>query len=107
MLTYKLSRAEYLALRNGPTKPVGSEAEPVVDFWSYYAAIPDQNFEGFDRDRGTVSHAYRDFTERFEHLVNTNDRNVFMVLVLAIAEEKVIGHYLLNLNREYGLEAQS
>jgi hypothetical protein len=106
MVTHNLSRAEYLALQNGPTKPVGSEAEPVADFWPYYGSIPDQDFEGFDRKRGTVSHAYRDVTQRFEHvLVNTNDSNVFMVLVLAIADKKVIGHYLLNLNREYGLEA--
>jgi hypothetical protein len=85
MLTHNLSKAEFLAAHNDPMKPVDGDVEPAVDFWPYYAAIPDRDFGGFDRSREVVSYAYRDATERFEHvLVSTNDRNVFMVLVLAL-----------------------
>jgi len=41
---------------------------------------------------------------RFDHvLVNSEDRNVFMVVVLDREAGKVHGHRLLDLNREYGL----
>jgi hypothetical protein len=43
-------------------------------------------------------------TGRFQHvLVDSEDKNVFMVLVLDIAGSSVLGHRLLDLNREYGL----
>lgn len=38
-------------------------------------------------------------------LVNSEDKNVFMVLVLDLASRSVLGHRLLNLNQEYGLES--
>ena len=103
--TQKLSRPSFLAYHSDPMRPVAQSAEPVLDFWPYYEAIPDADFEGYER-RGTVCNAYREGTGRFEHiLVNTNDRNVFMVLIVAIDPKAVVGHHLLNLNREYGLEA--
>jgi hypothetical protein len=40
----------------------------------------------------------------FQHvLVNSEDKNLFMILVLDIANRKVLGHRLLELNLEYGL----
>jgi hypothetical protein len=41
---------------------------------------------------------------RFEHvLINSEDRNVFMVIVLELEASRVLGHHLLDLNRLYGL----
>jgi len=36
--------------------------------------------------------------------VGSENRNVFMVLVLDLGERAVIGHRLLDLNQEYGLD---
>jgi hypothetical protein len=42
----------------------------------------------------------------YEHvLVNTEDQNVFMVLVLDLDAGVVYGHRILDLRREYGLGA--
>jgi hypothetical protein len=40
-------------------------------------------------------------------LINTEDRNIFMVLVLDQEAGAVHGHRLLDLNREYGLNADT
>ena len=34
------------------------------------------------------------------------DKNAFMVIVLDVANSRVLGHRLLNLNREYGIDRQ-
>lgn len=48
---------------------------------------------------------YRDPSGRFEHvLVNSEDKNVFMVLVLDRQEGAVYGHRLLDLNELYGVQ---
>jgi hypothetical protein len=41
----------------------------------------------------------------FEHvLIRCDTPNVFLVLVLDLRAETVMGHHLLNLNKLYGLE---
>ena len=82
---------------------VKDEAPP-FDFWPYFDAIPNGDFEGFDCSPGEVTYVYRTSDERFEHiLVNSTDRNVFMALVLDRAANAVLGHRLLNLPVLYGL----
>jgi hypothetical protein len=43
---------------------------------------------------------------RFQHvLVESTDKNVFMVLVIDLAGRTVLGHRILNLSREYAVGA--
>jgi hypothetical protein len=88
------------------TKAGDSEGSP-FDFWDYFDAIPPADFEGHDCSAGEVESVYREPSGRYEHvLVKSEDRNVFMVLVLDLRDEKVYGHRLLNLRREYGLDTE-
>ena len=53
---------------------------------------------------GEVTYVYRNADGQIEHvLVNSDDRNVFMVLVLDRHGQSVVGHCLLNLPVLYGL----
>jgi hypothetical protein len=36
-------------------------------------------------------------------LVNSEDKNIFVALVLSVKDQLVLGHHLLDLNREYGV----
>ena len=86
---------------------VGNEG-PQFDFWPYFDAIPATDFEGHDCSAGVVENVWRMSPVPYEHvLVNSEDRNVFMVLVLVLDREAgvVYGHRLLDLNCEYGLTA--
>jgi len=101
-----LSESEYHASLMGQMTRVPQEEPPSFDFWPYFESIPTGDFEGFDCSAGRVEYVYRESAGRFEHvLVDSNDKNVFMVLVLDRVASKVQGHRLLNLRREYGLDA--
>ena len=79
-----------------------SDAAPPVDFWPYFDAIPAPDFFGH-RCEGTVTYVYRGDSERYEHvLVDTEDDNVYMVIVVDLNARRVLGHRLLDLNAEYG-----
>ena len=101
----QLSEAEYLQTFGTPMRKLEPGAEPPFDFWPYFEAIPKADFCDRNCEDGVVDTVYRDPSDRYEHvLVNSEDRNVFMVLVLDRQEGTVHGHRLLDLNKLYGLQ---
>jgi hypothetical protein len=101
----KLSEAEYLGTFAEPMKRLASDVAPPFEFWDYFESIPRSDFEGHDCSAGSVAYVWEHPTGRFQHvLVHSEDKNVFMVLVLDVAGRTVLGHRLLDLSREYGLE---
>jgi hypothetical protein len=100
-----LTPEQFKATFETPMTRLGSDAEPQFDFWSYFEALPAEAFEGYDCRNGTVTYVYRTASGRYEHvLVNSNDKNVFMVVILDLRGNTVHGHRLLNLNKEYELD---
>ena len=100
-----LTDAEYKVTLHDPVVRVKNDQEPPFDFWPYFRAIPNAHFEGHDCAEGRVEYVYRTMSGAYTHvLVNSEDPNIFMVLVLNGERHEVTGHRLLNLNREYGLE---
>lgn len=103
----KLSKAEYLATMAEPMKHLPATAQPLFAFWDYFDAIPTEDFEGHDCSEGSVTYVWQDPSESFQHvLVDSEDKNVFMVIVLDVANSRVLGHRLLNFNREYEIDRQ-
>ena len=75
------------------------------DYWPYFASIPDADFEGHDRSARVVENVWRMMSGKYEHvLVNSENSNIFMVLVLDREKDQVHGHRFLNLEQEYGLD---
>jgi hypothetical protein len=100
----QLSEHDYQATFGEPMKRLAPDAVPPFDFWDYFESIPQSDFAGHDCSAGMVTYTWEHPSGRFQHvLVNSEDQNVFMVLVLDISRRKVLGHRLLDLNREYGL----
>ena len=99
-----LTQAEYLATFGQSRLQIGEDQAPPFNFWPYFDQIPQPDFEGYDCSAGVIANGYRISPGGFEHiLVNSENRNVFMVLVLDRDARVVLGHRLLNLNQEYGL----
>lgn len=100
-----LTPEQFRATFGDTPQRVGSDDAPPFDFWPYFEAIPASDFEGHDCSLGQVECAWLMPPGRFEHvLVKSEDRNVFMVLVLDRHAGAVYGHRLLDLNHEYGLD---
>jgi hypothetical protein len=100
----RLSEAEFSATFKPPMQRLPPEQVPPFDFWDYFDRIPEADFAGFDCSQGSVTYVYGDADGRFEHvLVNSDEPEVFMVLVLDPARNTVLGHHLLDLPTQYGL----
>jgi len=83
------------------------DAEPPFDFWPYFDAIPRDDFAEH-RFSGGVTYVYEHPAGRFQHvLVNSDDKNVFLVIVLDLAARKVLGHRVLDFCLMYGLKERA
>ena len=88
-----------------PPRRVQPHEAPPFDFWRYFEELPEDEWEGHDFSRGMVSYAYVMPGGRWEHvLVESDDKNVNLVLVLDLSAGEVLGHFMLDLNRVYGLD---
>jgi hypothetical protein len=94
----RISDEEWPELFGSPMQRVSRDEEPPFDFWPYFEKIPQGDFNGHDCSEGRVECVYRHPTGRLEHvLVNSNDHDVFMVIVLDRVANSVVGHHLLDL----------
>ena len=99
----RLSASQFRETIGDPRAVAAAEAPP-FDFWSYFDAIPAEDFDGRDCATGSVAYVWRMATTPFEHvLVASDDPGTFMVLVLDRVARAVHGHRLLDLPAEYGL----
>lgn len=97
----KLSEIEFDQTQGDPKKYNG---DPDFDFWPYVDLIPMLDFEGYDCSAGDVHEVYRMTLNTYEHvLIASTIGNVFMVLVNDLNLGQVYGHYLLDLNKAYGI----
>lgn len=97
-----LSEDQYQATFCAPMRRLPPEAEPPFDFGSYFDAIPADDFADYEC-QGDVIHVWEDASARFQHvLFNSQDKNVFMAVVLDLHNQAVVGHRPLDLNQIYG-----
>src|SRR5688572_4933727 len=102
-----LSAAEFNETFKPPMQRAGPDEGPPFDFWPYVEAIPEADYGGHDCSDGSVTYVYRDPSGRYEHvLLDSDDRDVFMVVVLDREAKRVLGHRLLDLPTLYGLDAE-
>jgi hypothetical protein len=104
VVTRKLSEDEFRATFAAPMQRAGPDAAPPFDFWPYFEEIALEDFEGFDCSEGAVTYVWQGADGRYQHvLVNSDDRDVFMVIILDLQADSVAGHHLLDLPHLYGL----
>lgn len=100
-----LSEAEFLATMDEP-RPVDLSQGVPFDFWPYVDSLP-PDVDGYivEREEVTASSVMR--SGHWQHVLLATDMpNVFVVLVLDLREQAVLGHRLLNLNVLYGVEVE-
>lgn len=98
-----LSEDQYKAVFCPPMRQLPPETEPPFDFGPYFDAIPAVDFADYEC-QGDVTYVWEDASARFQHvLFNSQDKNVFMAVILDLHDQAVVGHRLLDLNRLYGL----
>ena len=115
MRTSLLAKSAFLALLGGERAQniTGREEElfpnGVIDIWPYVRAVPAQDLDAHTVAEGQlVDVVYRTATGSFDLVhVPTTRQNVYLVVVIDVANDRIHGHHLLDLNTEYDIGARS
>lgn len=104
--TRRLSRERYLGTMSGKMRNVTDHAELPDEIWDYAGRLPDTARISEDRLRQRQAEAVYENDERtFRHILLFCDKkNRYAVIVVDMTNGSILGHYLLDLNEEYGLE---
>jgi hypothetical protein len=80
-------------------------ATNVLNIWPYVSNIPHTDYAGYsltkDEDVKTVQRTSEN-TFDLVHVM-TDVKNAFLVVVVDLKNDKVHGHFILDLNKEYGI----
>ena len=100
-----LAKQEYLATCQGKMKDVTSLGDAAVDVWPYVAeAKQGLEISEYAVEKRLVELVYRSEDGSFDHvLIPYGVENVYLAIIVDRVEESVHGHYLLDLNEEYGV----
>jgi hypothetical protein len=97
-----LTKEEFLGCFEAPMSNVTAKAEAAVDIWPYVDSLD------LDALRlphlNQVHYVYRDALSRFDQvLIGTGRFNSHLVIVVDLNRREVHGHYVLDLDAEYGV----
>ncbi|HEX4069909.1 MAG TPA: hypothetical protein VHX68_02015 [Planctomycetaceae bacterium] len=100
----RLTESEFKATLTHKMHDVTKSATDVLDVWPYVESVPAADLEGHSIYEHFVEVVYRSDDGCYDHvLVMTRTENVYLTVVVDLANHSIHGHRLLDLNREYGL----
>ena len=100
----QLNQAEFKATMTQEMRNVTETATDVLNIWPYVEAIPIAHLSDHSICGEFVESVYRSDDDHFDHvLVATGTKNVYLVVVVDLIEDAILGHRLLDLNQEYGV----
>jgi hypothetical protein len=103
-----LTEDAYKATMGTPMTLVSPDDLRPVQLGDYVRSISGDDFEGHDFSSHDVEKVYRDPGARWLHvLVASRTPNVYLVIVVDEPGQSVYGHYLLDLNRTYGIDERT
>lgn len=100
--THLLSAEEFAACFAEPMRNVIGEGDASVDIWPYVDALDlhELGVPGLN----DVHYVYRDAREWFDQvLIGTQRFNALLVIVIDRRAASIVGHRVLDLNKEYGV----
>ena len=104
-MTRELTELEYQETIGTNMTDVTETADPAVDIWPYVRFLVNEHAVSEQVVEETlVEKVYRDDTGTFDHIfLPTEKETVFIVIIVNIPEQLVIGHYILDLTEKYSL----
>ncbi len=103
-MTKELSNEQFKSMFNEKMSDVTQTAEPIIDIWEYVAELVKENkVNQYVLENYLVEKVYRNSSMTFDQvLLPTNNSNAFTVIIVDITKRQIFGHYLLDLENEYG-----
>jgi hypothetical protein len=107
MDTKELTEAEFKSTFSDRMNDVTTTAEAVVDIWKYVKLLEKSKhfINDFIVESEPVEAVYRNNLNTYEQiLIPTLKKDLYLVIIVNIKAENIFGHFLLDLNKEYGIE---
>ena len=85
---------------------VTETAEAVVDIWDYVGQLTeDREVLDYVNNEQLVERVIRNDKATFDHVIlPTDDKNIFVVIIVDLTLKTIKGHFRLDLNEQYGLK---
>ena len=102
----RLTRDAFLATLDAPMRFIHEEDDsvPPVQIGEYFQECVDRENLPTNREDVAIHGVYANPKQDYCHLLlNWGVKNLFLVIVTQPQQQQVFGHYLLDLNTEYGL----
>lgn len=105
MKVKQLNEAEYLRTKGSKMNNVTENAGPLVDIWDYAGQLlEDQLLSEYAFSKRCVEAVYENSENTYQHiLLFAGQENSYIVIVVDITRIAILGHYILDLNKKYGL----
>ena len=103
----ELTGEEFKATFSEKMNDVTTSANAEIDIWEYVELLEKERYFINDCiiENGIVEKVYRDSNNAFDQiLIATAKKNVYLIIIVSLADKNIFGHYLLDLNKEYGIE---
>lgn len=101
----ELTQEQYLGTFHAPMANVTEMAEPPLDIWPYASFLVEKKvLPAVVMERCLVEAVYRDHTDTYDHvLLPSHNANTVISLIVDIPNKKMVGYYVLDLGKQYGL----
>lgn len=105
-MTRELTETKFKNTFGNKMIDITETAEPVVEIWDYVERLMKENIvDNYVYENNLVETVYRNDTLTFEHiLLPTNDKNVFITLVVDLTSKTIFGHIKLDLYKTYRIQ---
>jgi len=104
-MTTELTEREYKGTMTNRMIDVTKTAEPIVVIWPYVEELTNnKHILEYVFKNELIESVYQNEDGSFHHiLLPTDNKNVFIVLIVDTIAKRVKGHFRLDLNQQYGL----
>jgi hypothetical protein len=107
MKVKKITEKEFKTTFSERMNDVTNDADAIVDIWEYVKALEKSKYfiNDYIVQKRLVEYVYRNSINTYDQiLIPTIKKNIYLIIIVDIKEGNIFGHYLLDLNKEYGIK---
>ena len=106
MKTKKLSKKEFSSTFSPIMDDITNKPNAIINIWEYVELLDKSKYfiNDYIVKKKLVEKVYRNSVNTYDQiLIPTTKTNVFLVIIVSIIDKNIMGHCLLDLNKEYGI----
>ena len=107
MKVKELTENEFKSTFSEKMNNVTNTVDAIVDIWKYINLLDKSEYfiNDYVIEKRLIEKVYRNSEETYDQiLIPTKKNNNFLIIVVDIIQKNIYGHYLLDLNKEYGIK---